>query len=324
MQVRTKFGRMGIGWLNRVLLGLVLAMAACGPVPAPASGTARPSGLLAAILQRGTLVVSAESDYAPQSELKTDAVREASTRCAPNQYTANQFTGFDVDTAREVARRLGVEPCFVTPRWSQVVSGNWDGVWDVSIGSMVITPERMRVLYFAQPYTSGSAVLFVYRDNQIYTDPASLSGKRIGVCAGCAYEGYLQHTLEIPGQQIDYAIDGARIVGYDTDTSALADLAQGDGVKLDAVITDPDTGRQAMDGGLAIKQVGEPLYHDFVAPAVDRSSSRDAIPLVLRLTEIVQQMHADGTLAALSVQYYGYDATPPAAEFDIEALDQFP
>jgi polar amino acid transport system substrate-binding protein len=324
MPVRSRFRRTRAGSLKRVVMGALLLLAACGPASAPATVPARPSGLLAVILQRGTLVVSVESDYAPQSELKPDVARAEDTRCAPNQYTANQFTGFDVDVAREVASRLGVEPCFVTPRWSQVVSGGWDGVWDVSIGSMVITPERMRVLYFAQPYTSGSAVLFVHRDNQTYTDAASLSGKRIGVCAGCAYEAYLQHTLEIPGEQIDFAIDGATIVGYDTDTSALADLALGDGVKLDAVITDPDTGRLAIEGGLPIKQLAEPLYHDYVAPAVDRSSSRDPIPLIQKLTGIVQQMHADGTLAALSQQYYGWDATPFAAQFNIDTLKQFP
>ena len=312
------------GWRYICLILALLLLVACGPLPATRDATPQPAGLLAAVLQRGTLVVAVEEDYAPQSELKPEATREPDTRCASNQYTASQFTGFDVDVARGVASRLGVEPCFVTPRWSQVVGGSWDGVWDVSIGSMVITPERMKVLYFAQPYTSGSAVLFVHADNETYTGPASLSGRRIGVCAGCAYEDYLRHSLEIPSQRIEFAIDDAVVVGYDTDTTALDALALGDGVELDAVLTDPDTGRLAIEAGLPIKQLGGPLYHDFVAPAVDRSSVRDPLPLVRRLSEVVQEMHADGTLSALSLQYYGFDAAGVAATYDVSALEQFP
>jgi len=303
---------------------VLVLVAACGPAPAIPVATTGPTGSLAAILQRGTLVVATEADYAPQSELKRGEARAQETRCAPNQRTENQFQGFDIDVAREVARRLGVELCLVTPRWTQVVSGNWDGLWDVSIGSMVITPERMQVLYFSQPYTSGAAVLFVHQDNKAALEPGSLSGKRIGVCAGCAYEAYLEHTLVVPTQQIDFAIDDPIIVGYDTDTSALQDLAAGDGVRLDAVLTDPDTGRSAIQDGLPIKRLGGPLYYDFVAAAVDRSSHLDPVPLVKRVTEIIQEMHADGTLARLSKQYYGADWAQYAAQFDIEALEQYP
>jgi polar amino acid transport system substrate-binding protein len=314
----------GVGW--RLLAGLALVfVAACGPAPAAVTVTPGPAGILAAVLQRGTLVVATEADYAPQSALKAGVARTPDSRCAPNQRTENQFEGFDVDVAREVARRLGVELCLVTPRWSQVVSGSWDDLWDVSIGSMVITPERMQVLYFSQPYTSGAAVMFVHQDNRVTRRPSDLAGKRIGVCAGCAYEAYLQHSLQVPGQEIAFAIDDAIIVGYDTDTSALQDLAAGDGVELDAVLTDPDTGRAAIEGGLPLIQLGEPLYYDYVAAAVDKSSRLDPVPLALKLSQIIQEMHADGTLAALSRQYYGaHDWAQDAAAFDIDALAQFP
>ena len=316
--------RRGLAWWLVASLVLVLG-AACGPTPAPAVVTPAPAGALATIMQRGTLVVATEEDYAPQAALRAGAARAADTRCAANQRTENQFEGFDVDVAREIARRLGVELCLVTPLWTQVESGNWNDLWDVSIGSMVITPKRMQALYFSQPYTSGAAVMFVHADNQSFREPEDLSGKRIGVCTACAYEAYLEHTLVVPGQDIAFAIDEPTIVGYDTDTSALRDLAAGDGAELDAVLTDPDTGRSAIEGGMRLKQLGEPLYYDFVAAAVDKNSSLDPVPLVARLTEIIQEMHADGTLSRLSEQYYGADDwARNAAEFDIDALEQHP
>jgi hypothetical protein len=49
----------------------------------------------------------------------------------------------------------------------------------------------------------------------------------------------------------------------------------------------------------------------------------DPIPFVLRVTELIQEMHADGTMARLAAQYYDFDATSGAAEYDWEALGQF-
>lgn len=279
---------------------------------------------MAYILQNRTLVIATDPDYPPQSRLNLEIERLPETECELTQYTANQMEGYDVEVGVEVARRLGVEPCFVTPAWSQIVGGNWGGRWDVSVGSMAITYERMEMLYFTQPYTTGEAVLFVHRNNKTFQQPGDLSGKRIGTCTGCAYEAYLHKALEIPGQDIEYLIHDAIIVGYDTDTSALEALAIGDGFHLDAAMTDPDTGQVAIDEGLPIKQLGDTIYHDFVSIAVDKKSSLDSMPLVLRVSEIISEMHQDGFLRELSMKYFQGDFTPPAAAFDLQALEQAP
>jgi polar amino acid transport system substrate-binding protein len=306
-------------------LFLLLISSACSPsIGLLASPSQSPSGQLGAVLKAGILVIATDPAAPPQSQLIKDQPRSADTRCNPTQYTANQLAGFDVEVGKELARRLGVEPCFVTPTWSQIITGSWGGLWDVTVESMVITPERMQKLYFAQPYVYGEAVVFVHQDNQTIHQPADLSGKKIGVCAGCAYESYLRGTLVIPGETIDNPIKNPVIFGYDTDTSALADLAVGDGKRLDAVITDPDTGRAAIQSGMPIKQLGGALYHDFDAVAVDKMSSSDPLPLVRKLTEIIQQIHQDQTLLNLSWQYYGGDFTTLAAQYDVNALKQFP
>ena len=317
---------MGI-WNGNVKAGVLLVtalmvlLAACQPVVANNRTSLTPQGTLEVIQNRGTLVIATEADYPPQSQRVIQEVRSADTRCDTSAYTANQFSGFDTDVAKEVAKRLGVEACFVTPPWSQLVAGNWADLWDISIGSMVITSDRMKRLYFTQPYTSGQAVLFVHKDNEEFKEPADLAGKRIGVCVGCAYESYLRGTLVIPGQQIDFMIDRAVVAGYDTDSTALDALAKGDGVHLDAVLTDPDSGKAAIDSGMPLKQLDGPLYYDFVSAAIDKKGS-NSILLARRVSEIIQEMHKDGTLLALSEKYYGGDFTTPAAEFDIRKLNQ--
>lgn len=311
--------------LYALILTLSLILSACAPAfGSPATPSPAPTGELASILNSGILVISTDPAAPPQSQLIDNQPRVANTLCSPTQYTANQFAGFDVEVAKEVARRLGVEPCFTTPNWSQIVAGNWGDLWNINVESMVITPERMQKLYFTQPYIYGEAVLFVHQDSQAFQQAADLSGKKIGVCAGCAYESYLRQTLVIPGEVIQFQIKNPQILGYNTDTSALSDLAVGDGVRLDAVITDPDTGRAAITAGMPIKQLGSALYHDFDAISVDKMSSTDPVPLVLKLTEIIQQMHQDQTLLKLSQQFYGGDFTSLAAQYDVKALKQVP
>jgi polar amino acid transport system substrate-binding protein len=306
------------------LLLAAAVLAACSSGAEKATSTPAPSGRLAGVLKNGRLVIATDANYPPQSLLNSTEPRAAQTRCDLTQYTTNQLSGFDVDVAAEIARRLGVEACFVTPTWSQIVGGSWGDRWDINVGSMVVTPERLQKLYFTQPYISGQAVLFVHQDNQTFHTAQDLSGKRIGVCTGCAYEAYLRGTLTIPGETIDLNIKNATIVGYDTDTSALADLALGDGRRLDAVMTDPDTGKSAIAGGAPLRQLDVVVYHDYSGVTVDKKSVQDPIPLVKRISEILLEMHRDGTLAGFSQKAYGDDYTTQASKFDARTLEQFP
>jgi len=299
-----------------VVLGLLLT--ACG---APATPEA-PADQLAEILARGTIRMATDVAYPPQSEIVEGAVRPADTRCGPDEHVAAELAGFDIDVNVELARRLGVEPCFVTPDWELVIGGNWADRFDIVIESMTITEPRMENLWFAQPYKSQPEGFFVHVDSSL-TEPTELSGQRVGVCSGTTYESYLERTLVMPGVDIDFLVEDAEIVGYDTDSTALQDLALGDGVRLDGVMTETPLGQQLIANGLPLRQLGGVAYYEYSAPAIDRSHSVDPIPFVLRVTEIIREMHADGALADLAAKYYDFDATSGAAEYDWEALGQF-
>ena len=94
--------------------------------------------------------------YPPSSEIVEGAVRPADTRCGPDEHTAAELAGFDIDVNVELARRLGVEPCFVTPDWELVIGGNWADRFDIVIELMTITELRyggavVRVAQKSQP-----------------------------------------------------------------------------------------------------------------------------------------------------------------------------
>jgi polar amino acid transport system substrate-binding protein len=134
----------------------------------------------------------------------------------------------------------------------------------------------------------------------------------------------LDGSLVIPGEEIDFVVTDAVVSGYEIDMPAMEDLALGDGVRLDAVLVALPTGQNAIEEGLPLKQLGESVFFEYLAIDVDKKHSKDPVSLVVRVNEIIQQMHSDGTLLEFSQQYYGEDLTTAASQFDIHALGQIP
>lgn len=272
-----------------------------GGSDAPAAGSGvcgagGTDGLLKEVCDKGTLTVSTDPAYPPQSSLDPKT---------------NTYKGFDIDVATEIAHRLGVDIAWETPSWDVLTAGGWNDRWQMSVGSMTPTNARQKVLDFTQPYYYTPAVVVVNKDNTSVTDISTdLDGKKIGVCSGCTYDQFLQKTLEIKGFTFDFVIDDADIHGYDTDTTALQDLALGDGTRLDAVITSLTTAQGYADAGNPVKIVGDPVFYEPLAVAFDKSSQADPTSLVQAVDKIVGEMHDDGTLTELSKKWYdGVDLT---------------
>jgi polar amino acid transport system substrate-binding protein len=175
---------------------------------------------------------------------------------------------------------------------------------------MTPTNDRQKVLDFTQPYYYTPAVVVVNADNSDIQDLSTdLDGKTVGVCAGCTYDQYLDKSLDISGFDFDFIIDDATIKGYDTDTTALQDLALGDGTRLDAVITSSTTAQGYIDEGNPVKIVGDPVFYEPLSVGFDKSSDPSSESLYEAVDGIVHEMHEDGTLTALSEQWYGLDLT---------------
>jgi ABC-type amino acid transport substrate-binding protein len=107
-------------------------------------------GHLAAVCEAGVIVVSTDPAYPPQSFLNEET---------------GEYEGFDIDVAREIGTRLGVDVEFTDPTFDAAVAGNWGGRWDMSVGSVTVTTERMEVLDFTQAYYYTPAQLSVYDDS---------------------------------------------------------------------------------------------------------------------------------------------------------------
>lgn len=273
---------------------------------------------LAQVLARGTLLLSTDLQYPPQSYEVEGAKRVATTKCAPNQLTSKEVSGYDAEMGKLVARRLGVEPCFVTPSWTQITSGKWSDRWDIAYGSGAITAERMTRLWMTATYRAEPQVFYVHEDSP-YRRPADLDGKRIGACASCSAEAYLKGELQVPGVRLEQKVRDPRLVTFDVDGPGLEALGKH---KLDGFVCNENVGKQAIDDGVPIRPLDEPAFEEYLTGFVDRSTRLDLGPFIERINEEVARLHADGSLKRMSRKYFGDDYATGAARFDLRSIGQ--
>ncbi len=263
-----------------------------------ATGSFGGGDVLDEILAAGVIKVSTDANYAPQSFLNDKG----------------ELEGFDISVAKEAAKRLGVKVKFITPDWDLITAGKWGKRWDLSIGSMTPTVERMNALHFTMPYYSTPAQFAVHKDNTTIKSLKDLAGKNIGLATETTYDRYLNRDLELVGVKIEYQDWSAgKIVTYPTDANAIEDLALGDGVRIDALITAKPTLFEAMKagcgGGCPLKMLGDPVFYEHLSFALDKSRPNSE-SLLKKLNEILTSMYKDGTLVDLSMQFYGQSLIP--------------
>jgi polar amino acid transport system substrate-binding protein len=287
--------------LFALLLVLSLGLVACGD-----GGDDESMTLLEVVIDRGYLVVSTDPNYEPISFLDPDAERAAGTVCPEDMLTYGEMVGFDVDVAKAVADELGVEVCFATPDWDLVTAGSWGDRWDISIGSMTPTLTRAEVVTFSTPYLYTPAQFAATADSGI-TSLADLDGQTICMASATTYLDWMNGTLTIPDSSIfaDPPSD-VTIVELPTDQECAQSIAAGR-PEFSVYLTSETVIDSNIAGGLDVVKVGGAVFSEDLSPATDKSSSYDIDTFVAEISSIVEGLQDDGTLSALSIQYFEVD-----------------
>lgn len=142
---------------RRVLPGLLGAAAWTAPARANP-----PGGALGRILDRGRIRIGVWLEGGPYGFRQTDGT----------------LSGMEVETARDIARSLGVEAELVPLAFSQRFPMVAGGSVDLACAMMLITPQRLRQVAFAAPHGEFTTVLATTRHFQV-TSLGDLSGRRI-------------------------------------------------------------------------------------------------------------------------------------------------
>ena len=232
--------------------------------------------------------------------------RAAPTKCLPNQITAQEVTGFDIETTKLVAQELGVEACFVQPTFTEVTAGGWGDRLDIAYASGAINAKRMEKLLMTQPYYYIPQ-RFIVRQDSPYQKPSDLDGKTLGTCTSCTVESYLQGTLKIPGVDLVQKVKDPKLAGFETEGPGIDALADGD---LDAFLAAEPVALEAIKEGKPLRLLEEGAFSMYPSGFVDKSSGLSATAFVDRVNEIIRAAHADGTLKAMSRSGSGLTTRP--------------
>ncbi len=264
--------------------------------------------LVSAVLTACLLLTTVQAGEVLDSIMSKKLIKVATDSNWPPQSFINekdQMDGFDVDIAREIARRLGVEIEFVTPSWDIIVAGNWNRRWDLHVGSMTPTRKRAEKLSFPAVYYYTPATVAVHEQSSV-SKISELSGKKVGTGTSTTFEAYLLKNLSMEAEatpKFSYQINNPKIITYENSLFALDDLRLGDSARLDAVISSMPTIMEAISKGYPIKVIGDPVFYEPLAISIDLGDAE----FDSKLEDIINRMHQDGNLSAISKKWCGVD-----------------
>ncbi|WP_102335523.1 amino acid ABC transporter substrate-binding protein [Salimicrobium jeotgali] len=142
-----------IGFISIITFMVILS--ACGSSEGESEAGDSSSGeqsgsVWESIQEKGVLTVGTEGTYAPYTFHNEE----------------DELTGYDVEVAKEIGKRLGVEVNFEETKWDSMFAGLNNERFDMIANQVGIKPDREEKYAFSEPYTYTSAVLVTQEDNE--------------------------------------------------------------------------------------------------------------------------------------------------------------
>lgn len=240
-------------------------------------GTAAAEDSLAKIQEKGKLVVGLDDSFPPMGF----------------RSESGEIVGFDIDLAKEVAKRMGVEVEFKAVDWDGVVLSLKNGMIDAIWNGLTITPQREESIDFSQPYLKNSQSIVVQKSSDIESK-ADLADKVIGIQLGSSAVSAVESEPEVLA-----SFDELR--KFSNNTEALMDLQTG---RVQAVVLDVIVGRYYMIQRPGMFKV---LEEDFGGEEYGVGIRKGEDSFRKALNSALDEMIADGTAAEISEKWFGED-----------------
>ena len=258
-------------WITGILT-LVLALGLATSALASADNS------LQDILDKGQLVLGLDASFPPMGFVDAGS---------------GDIVGFDIDLAREVAKRMGVELVCQPINWDakemELNAHHIDCIWN----GMTITPQRLNDMSISLPYLKNDQEVVVRKADGI-TDLKGLAGKKLGIQAGSSANEALDSAVEFK-QTL------GEVVPFDENLTALMDLNLGG---VDAVLVDVIVANYYM----TVNSYPFVVLDESLAPEEYGIGFRKGdVALTDKVNQILLEMREDGTLETISTKWFGSD-----------------
>lgn len=231
--------------------------------------------LLETIQKRGTIIVGLEGDWAPWSYVDEN----------------DELTGYDVEVAKAIADKMGVEIQIVPGEWDGLFAGMDAGRYDMVINGVEVTEERADKYDFSTPYAYIRTALIVKGDNDSIKTFEDLKGKKTANSIASTYMNLAESY-------------GATCYGVSTLDETLTMVLQGRvDATLNAIVSFTDYMAQHPDSNLKVVATTEEASN----VAIPMRKGDETASLREAVNKAIDELREDGTLSELSTRFFGED-----------------
>lgn len=231
--------------------------------------------LLTQIQERGEIVVAMEGTWAPWTY----------------HDESDELVGYDVEIAKKIAEKLGVEAVFVEGEWDGLLAGLDSGRYDIMVNGVDITPERAQKYDFSEPYAYNRTAIIVSGDNEEISSMEDLNGKHTANTISSTY-------AEVAEQY------GAQVTGVDDLNQTFELLLSGRiDATLNAEVTYYDYMKAHPDADIKIAL----LAPEATQAAIPVRKGQESAALLEAINGALEELAQSGELSALSEKYFGVD-----------------
>jgi len=230
------------------------------------------------IEENGKIIVGLDATFAPMGFTDKD----------------DNIVGFDVDLAKAVGEKLGVEVEFKSIDWdakyTELDAKNIDCIWN----GMSATPERAEKLSLSKEYFNNKIVVMTLKDDVKVDKAEDLANYNIGIQADSS-------ALEAVKGNKAYDSFKDKIKEYKSYDDAITDMQAG---RMDCVIIDEVLGNYKntkMDN--ALKECKFDFGDDFYAIGF----RKDDTELTSKVNDALQELIDEGEAAKISKKWFGKD-----------------
>ena len=257
------------------MIAAVLAVFMLASVLTMAASAKGSDDLLKTIQERGTIIVGLEGDWAPWSYVDEN----------------DELTGYDVEVAKAIADKLGVEIQIVPGEWDGLFAGMDAGRYDMVVNGVEVTEERADKYDFSTPYAYIRTALIVKGDNDSIKTFEDLKGKKTANSIASTYMNLAESY-------------GATCYGVSTLDETLTMVLQGRvDATLNAIVSFTDYMAQHPDSNLKVVATTEEASN----VAIPMRKGDETASLREAVNKVIDELREDGTLSELSTRFFGED-----------------
>ncbi|WLV25375.1 amino acid ABC transporter substrate-binding protein [Aciduricibacillus chroicocephali] len=205
---------------------------------------------------------------------------------------SGNLTGFDVEIAEEVAKRLGVKPKFMETQWDGMFAGLDAKRFDMVANEVTIDKDREKKYDFSDPYIQSGRVLIVNKENKDIKKFEDLKGKKSAETLGSDHfkiaKSYGSDVQSVEGfAQAAELVNQKRVAAAVNDKISFLEYTKKHPNASLKVVAEADNPAKM---GLQFRKGNDKLVEE--------------------VNKALKDMHKDGTYKKISNKWFGEDVSP--------------